>query len=174
MSDPAKFPKKVQAGAAQQAKAISNKAAAGPGGVALILDRGNQKDAVAATAHVYPLGDWGNGVPPKQFEFQIDWNDDLIRSKPGMQGFDGLEKGFAWVPYHDQSGSVQWNAIPLSFSGETATSRFGPLYDMHQAQVDTKQLDLGAIQQFGVAFYAETNVGRVWLQHADQNFMLGQ
>lgn len=103
-------------------------------------------------------------------------NDSKVRSQ--VWGFDGYERPFALVPRRTDGGVIwekkhidphswhhttdpreqqQSNGIPCD-SG----------LDLYSASL--RNVDVGAVRQYGVAFGIDTNKGEFWLQEPGRNF----
>lgn len=90
-------------------------------------------------------------------------------------GFDGMEKLFALLPRRVDGNTVTWERYDLRYNGKYVTgdgSYSQATNEVHDLQLETKTLDLDAIKQYGVAFGADTNVGTIWCQSADDNYGL--
>jgi hypothetical protein len=92
---------------------------------------------------------------PYRWKLIVEVEDDSIRQQ--VAGFDGFEKAFALVPFLDNQGLINWNRVELAYSF-THGDR-----DVHFLHIPDGP-DKIVIDQYGIAFGLESNVGRLWLQ----------
>lgn len=93
----------------------------------------------------------------KRVVVDVEFDDAKARQQLG-DGFDGLEKVYAHVP----DGANGSRDIPLNYSHSAGG------IDSHGAILPA-DIDKVAVRSRGISFYAETNLGRVWLQGYGDN-----
>jgi len=86
--------------------------------------------------------------------------------------FDGLERVFALLP-RTQGKAIKWERLELKYDRTIPAVPGGPnALDSHELYLNASGLDLKAIQQEGVRFGMDTNVGTMWLQPTGDSFKL--
>ncbi len=124
------------------------------------------------------IGDFAVGAQrPKDLSVEVKVNDDQIRHD--NPGFDGLESVFALVPRR-ADGDVRWERHNLAYAGSSRRIVGGELFsgrpqkrdDLHRLHL--KGVDAQTVQELGIAFGAQTNVGTVWAQSLGANFFVGR
>ena len=105
---------------------------------------------------------------------QVSVDDDSVRSRAA--GFNGYERVFALVPER-RDGELSWQRQDLSYSGSWSyggSSRVGgrpqPTYDNHSESLRPDAVDPRTIEEEGIAFGMDTNVGTLWMQTLGDNY----
>ncbi|MEW5740834.1 MAG: hypothetical protein AB1938_18085 [Myxococcota bacterium] len=92
-------------------------------------------------------------------------SDNLIREQ--LRGFDGMEHAFAMLPV-EKKGQLTWKKVDLAFHGSGIAGYYNRTFvDFHDKQV--KNVDVKAVEKYGVAFGVETNEGVIWAQSPGNN-----
>jgi hypothetical protein len=117
------------------------------------------KNGVSVTAVRATSGQSAMGI-------QVSVDDAKVRSQ--LDGFDGMERPFALVPYQHGSGPVEWRRVNLGYETTDYDSKSHSLKDEYAAQsIDMKD---NVADKLGVVIGMETNEGTVWAQNYGETY----
>jgi hypothetical protein len=98
--------------------------------------------------------------------------DEIIRGH--ASGFDGKERPFVLVPRFTEKGGLAWDKFYMPFK-ETSATNFQNMSGQFEStptdryEMKIPNVDMDAINKFGVAVGADTNVGAIWGQAPGDN-----
>lgn len=106
---------------------------------------------------------WRTTSGPSAVKIDVTVDDAKVRQQ--LDGFDGMERPFALVPFQHDGGPVEWKRFNLSYEGSA--------FDGREVQDEYSTFNLSeqdcVASQYGVAVGLETNEGVVWAQDFGQN-----
>ena len=106
---------------------------------------------------------------PAAMDLQVQVDDAKVRSQ--LDGFDGMERPFAMVPYQHGNGPVEWRKVDLGYE----TTEFNPqshaLTDDYGFASPISMKD-NVADKYGIVIGMDTNEGTVWAQDYGQNFQV--
>ena len=99
-------------------------------------------------------------------DINVAVDDAKVRSQ--LDGFDGMERPFALVPYQHGDGPVEWRKVDLGFEATDFDPKSHAVKDEYTAQ----SIDMtdNVADKYGIAVGMETNEGTVWAQDYGQTF----
>lgn len=103
-----------------------------------------------------------------QAAMNIDVSVEDAKVAKQLDGFDGMEKPFALVPYQHGNGPVEWRRVDLGYETTDYDPKSHALKDEYTAQ----QIDMtdNVADKYGIAVGMETNEGTVWAQNYGETF----
>lgn len=106
---------------------------------------------------------------PASLEISVGVNDEKVRAQ--LDGFDGMERPFALVPYqHGASAPVEWRKVDLGYETTGFDAKSHSLTDEYGAQaIDMKDC---VADKLGVVVGMDTNEGTVWAQNYGESFQV--
>jgi hypothetical protein len=114
---------------------------------------------------------WRTNSGPANMGVNVEVDDAQVRKV--ADGFDGLEKPFAMVPFQTQDGNVTWKRFDIGWSGDHVKDR--ELVDDYQLSQVPGTADVNGekagnvANDLGVAVGMDTNKGTLWAQDYGQS-----
>lgn len=110
---------------------------------------------------------YGDPATSPQLRVHVEVDDAALRSV--YPSFDGLERVAVRVPKL-RGGSLVWDTIALSYSGQTRRGYYGDIpIDLHDSPA-IWGVDFPTLSRLGVALFLDTNLGVIWAQNEGQNY----